>query len=199
MDFAEVVHPTAVGFDDFQIFLVDPNDAIEKGVLTLQGFRGNLEDKAIDLVHFFGVEIFDVVFGKLVDGNGKCRDTRESLSIFGLERKVLQRSLRGGDGFLVELAVAGTNGVIGGNVLAGGLAVGTEFLNANGFAISELRASGKIQFFFFGESLNDLFRRQGRWRSGLDAFDAGDVMFGRRSERARRVFLRVEWDGLEEE
>jgi len=187
---AQVGNPLAVGFHHFQILLVDPDDAVEKRVLAVESFRCDLKDIAIDFIDLLGVEVGEIVLGEIGLADGKRRNAREELRVFGFELQVLQRRGGGFGGFFVELAIAGTGGIVGGNELPTGTPVWTEFLDANGFAVGILRARVEVDIFFFGEALNDLRRREGG--GGLrfeDSGDALDFMLGGRGERAGGIFL----------
>ncbi|HUN61019.1 MAG TPA: hypothetical protein VMU53_03465, partial [Candidatus Sulfotelmatobacter sp.] len=79
--------------------------------------------------------------------------------------------------------------IIGGVVFAAGVAVWAEFLDADGFAIGELRACFLVELFFLGEGLDDFQGGHRGWGSSLDTFDTGHVVFGRWLDGARRTFL----------
>src|SRR5258708_35011143 len=81
------------------------------------------------------------------------------MRVVGLELNVLQRGLRRGKPFFVELAAAGTHALVGGVIFPGGFAVGSELLDTNRAAIRIERPLRLIKILFFGEGADDL-----RWR-----------------------------------
>ena len=190
LDGAQIGNPFSVGFDNFEIFLVDPNDAVEERMLAVEGFGSNLENVAIDFVDLFGIQILDVVFGELARDDRERGNTREKLRIFRLELKILQRGGRGGNRFFIELAVIGMHRVVGGRELSTGTPIRSEFLNTDGLAISKLRACPQISLFFFSEDLDNFRGRERRGSFGLgNTGDALYFVFGRRSKRTGSVFL----------
>jgi len=190
---AEIGDPLAVGLHNFEILLIDPDDAVKEGVLAIEGLGGDMENIAIDFVDLFGVQVLQVVFRQGAHGDRERGNAREELRVFGLELEILQRSGGSGDGFFVELAVAGTGGIVGGDEFPAGAAIGAKFLDADGFAVSVLGARREIGVFFFCKALNDLRGRKRRWRFGLrDADDAFDFVFRRGSEGPGSVFLSEE-------
>ena len=188
---AQIRNPFAVGLHYFQILLIHPEDAVEERVLPVQHFRAHLKDVAIHFVHLFRAQVLQVVFGHLPQCDRIGRNTRQVLRIFRLELQVLQRGFRGGDGFFVELAVAGTHRIVRGVVFSRGLAVGAIFLNADRFPVGIQRPRGLVKIFLLGEGLDDLRGRQrGRRFSLRHAHHPANAVFLRRRERAGRIFLR---------
>src|SRR5258707_9541710 len=96
------------------------------------------------------------------------------MRVIGLELQILQRGLRRGKSFFVQLAATGAHGLVRGIVFGGGFSIGGEFLDAQGAAIGVERPRREIQIFLFRERVEDLDRRQGgrrfRVRYADDAF-----------------------------
>src|ERR1700730_6340657 len=80
--------PLALCLYYFQIFSVDPDDAVEKRMLAVERFRTNLKNVAIDFVDGFGTEIGENVFGGLRSGKGKSGHWKELMNTVGFELKI---------------------------------------------------------------------------------------------------------------
>src|SRR5258708_8778249 len=113
------------------------------------------------------------------------------MRVVGLELNVLQRGLRRGKPFFVELAAAGTHALVGGVIFPGGFAVGSELLDTNRAAIRIERPLCLIKILFFGEGADDLrWREIGRRFRLSPADNAGYFLLWWSRLRASRTFLR---------
>ena len=87
---AQIRYPLAVGFNDFKIFFIDPDDAVEIAVLSFKRFGIDLKNIAINFVYFFVSQKLQVVLRELRSGHGIGGNPEEGLNILRLEIQLLK-------------------------------------------------------------------------------------------------------------
>ena len=83
----------AVGFDDLEIVIVDPNAPLEVTFLAFDFFRSDIEDVAVQFVLLLLADIKDVVFGQILGREDKGQFVPDILHVFPRHINLLQAGL----------------------------------------------------------------------------------------------------------
>jgi len=163
----QLVDPSPIGLYHFQIFRIHPYQSVQICMGAIQHLRLHFENVAVDLVHLFFADIFQVVFRKLAAGQRKCGNAIQLFHVLSFQVEIMQRRLRLLHHFADHLPIRCPHRLRHHQELPRRLAIVPKLIDANRLAVSIIRARRNKFIFLPRKSPNDLIRRQRRRRRGL--------------------------------
>lgn len=170
----------AVRHDDLEIFVVDPDAALEVALVLFDGLGTNIENVAGELIDLLSANVGDVIFGKFSGREDEGLDIADVVEILLGEGDSLKGVGWSKGDVLVALAFGSKDDVAGHSVFAVGAVFLVESLDGEGLGVGVIIAFEFELRFFFGESLDDVFDGHGRGIFGDGIVAGGMDLFGRR-------------------
>src|SRR5215472_7781041 len=182
----DVRNGLAVGHDDLQVLVIDPNAALKITLLLLNDLGGDVENIRRKVVHLLTTHVGDVVLGKLGGGENERLHIANVVVILFAHGDASER-IHGSEGDVLDaLAFRSEDDVAGFAVLAVGPTVIVESLDGESLRVGVVVAFALELRFALGEVLDNFIDRLGRRfvgdgivRRADDALGWGSRVIGR--------------------